>query len=289
MPSTSPDKDVAVETPHRADVATVTATAAKAKAKAARAKARAAKAKARAARAAAAMAARDLRLAVAYGVGALAAIAVGSAFGDIHGHALRPRLMALATATAFLVLAQFSIRSAANGLAKIVSVTGGKAAGMALRLITLVVGYLLMALILLGMLEVPIQHLVLGGALTGVIVGIAAQQSLGNVFAGMVLLMARVFRVGDRVRIRSGPLGGEVNGAISSVGLAYVVLDTEDGPLHVPNSAVLAAAVGPQPRGGHESRLAEHDQQHAGAGPHDSEPGPPAGARGQTSGGLRIP
>src|SRR5207248_7984590 len=95
----------------------------------------------------------------------------------------------------------------------------------------------------------------------GVIVGIAAQQSLGNVFAGMVLLMARVFRVGDRVRIRSGPLGGEVNGAISSVGLAYVVLDTEDGPLHVPNSAVLAAAVGPQPRAAHEPRLAEHDHE----------------------------
>jgi small-conductance mechanosensitive channel len=266
MPSTSPDKDAPVAKPHRTtDAATVTAKAATAKAKAAKARREIRKAKA-----AAAMAARDLRLAVAYGVGALASIAVGSAFGDIHGHGLRPRLIALAAAAAFLLLAQFSIRSAATGLAKVVSVTGGRAAGMALRLITLVVGYLLMALILLGMLEVPIQHLLLGGALTGVIVGIAAQQSLGNVFAGMVLLMARVFRVGDRVRIRSGPLGGELNGAISSVGLAYVVLETEDGPLHVPNSAVLAAAVGPQPRATHEPRPAEHDheQQHAGSGPH---------------------
>src|SRR5882672_5482630 len=109
----------------------------------------------RKARAAAHAAARDLRRAVAFGIGALTSIAVGSAFGDIHGHGLRPRLIALAAAAAFLLLAQFSIRSAANGLAKVVSVTGGKAAGMALRLVTLVLGYLLIALILLGMLDVP--------------------------------------------------------------------------------------------------------------------------------------
>jgi len=210
------------------------------------AKAAKAKHEIRKARAAAHAAARDLRRAVASGIGALASIAVGSAFGDIHGHGLRPRLMALGAAAVFLLLAQFSIRYAANGLGKVVAATGGKAAGVALRLVTLVVGYLFIALILLGMLDVPVGHLLLGGAVTGVIVGIAAQQSLGNVVAGMVLLMTRVFRVGDRVRMRSGPLGGEINGVITGMGLSYVVVETEDGRLHVPNSAVLSAAVGPQ-------------------------------------------
>jgi small-conductance mechanosensitive channel len=92
---------------------------------------------------------------------------------------------------------------------------------------------------------------------TGVIVGIAAQQSLGNVFAGMVLLMTRVFRVGDQVRIRSGPLGGEINGVISGMGLSYVVLEAEDGRLHVPNSQVLSAAVGPRPAPKREPGSAE--------------------------------
>jgi small-conductance mechanosensitive channel len=201
----------------------------------------------RKARAAARAAARDLRRAVVYGIGALSSIAVGSAFGDIHGRGLRPKLLALAAAGVFLLLAQFSSRYAANGLAKVVGATGGRAAGAALRLITLVVGYLFIALILLGMLDVPVGHLLLGGAVTGVIVGIAAQQSLGNVFAGMVLLMTRVFRVGDQVRIRSGPLGGEINGVISGMGLSYVVLEAEDGRLHLPNSQVLSAAVGPRP------------------------------------------
>jgi small-conductance mechanosensitive channel len=243
-----------VAKPNQTDVAAVAAKAAKAKHEI------------RKARAAAHAAARDLRRAVVSGIGALASIAVGSAFGDIHGHGLRPRLMALGAAAVFLLLAQFSIRYAANGLAKVVGATGGRAAGVALRLVTLVVGYLFIALILLGMLDVPVGHLLLGGAVTGVIVGIAAQQSLGNVFAGMVLLMTRVFRVGDRVRMRSGPLGGEINGVITGMGLSYVVVEAEDGRLHVPNSAVLSAAVGPQLAPKREPSAAE--QHHAGTAPH---------------------
>jgi len=106
------------------------------------------------------MAARDLRLAVAYGVGALASIAVGSAFATFTPRAAA-RLIALAAAAAFLLLAQFSIRSAANGLAKVVSVTG-QAAGMAFAPRHARARYLLIAADPAGMLDVPIQHLLLG-------------------------------------------------------------------------------------------------------------------------------
>ena len=43
-----------------------------------------------------------------------------------------------------------------------------------------------------------------GGAFTAVILGLAAQQTLGNLFVGMVLLSARPFRVGERVRLSAG-------------------------------------------------------------------------------------
>jgi small-conductance mechanosensitive channel len=99
----------------------------------------------------------------------------------------------------------------------------------------------------LGLLSVPIQQLLLGGALTGVIVGIAAQQALGNVFAGLVLLLARPFNVDDAIRIRSGTLGGELLGRVIAVGLTYVTLETADGLLLVPNSVMLASGIGPQP------------------------------------------
>ena len=57
------------------------------------------------------------------------------------------------------------------------------------------VGYLVALLLALGLTNYPVGHLLLGGAILGVILGIAAQQSLGNVFAGLVLLAARPFTV----------------------------------------------------------------------------------------------
>src|SRR3954447_21794401 len=45
------------------------------------------------------------------------------------------------------------------------------------------------------------QTLAVGGAFTAIIAGLAAQQTLGNLFAGLVLLSARPFRVGERVRL----------------------------------------------------------------------------------------
>ena len=40
------------------------------------------------------------------------------------------------------------------------------------------------------------------------IIGLAAQQTLGNLIAGMVLLSARPFRVGERVRLQAGGIAG---------------------------------------------------------------------------------
>ena len=95
--------------------------------------------------------------------------------------------------------------------------------------------------------SVPVGQLVLGGAVTGVLIGIAAQQSLANLFAGMVLLFARPFRVGDRVRFRAGALGGILEGIVTDISITYVRLDTADGTVFVPNSQALAATVGPLP------------------------------------------
>jgi len=60
-----------------------------------------------------------------------------------------------------------------------------------------------------------------------------------------VLLLARPFAVGDSVRMRAGALGGQIEGVVTDIGITYVRLVTDDGNLNVPNSQVLAAAVGP--------------------------------------------
>ena len=89
------------------------------------------------------------------------------------------------------------------------------------------------------------RTLALGGAFTAVVLGLAAQQTLGNLFAGTVLLSARPFRVGERVRMQGGGLAGTVEGVVSSLGLLYTTLADGDDQIMVPNSAVLNAAIVP--------------------------------------------
>jgi small-conductance mechanosensitive channel len=83
-----------------------------------------------------------------------------------------------------------------------------------------------------------------GGAFATIIVTIAGQQALSNIFAGLVLLLSRPFQVGDVVLLRSGALGGQLEGTVTEIGITYLRLDTSsEGVMSLPNSQVLAAAV----------------------------------------------
>src|SRR3954470_9951950 len=113
--------------------------------------------------------------------------------------------------------------------------------GFLVRLATMLIT-LLVALRIAG---VRPRDLAVGGAFTAVVFGLAAQQTLGNLFAGTVLLSARPFRVGDRVRFQGGPLAGRVEGIVSSLGLLYTVLSDGEDEIMVPNSVVLNVAVVP--------------------------------------------
>jgi small conductance mechanosensitive channel len=113
--------------------------------------------------------------------------------------------------------------------------------GFLIRLSTVVLA-LLVALRVAG---IETRTLALGGAFTAVIFGLAAQQTLGNVIAGTVLLSARPFRVGDNVRLQGGPLAGQLEGTVSSLGLLYTTFAKGEDSIMVPNSVVLNSAVIP--------------------------------------------
>ena len=87
--------------------------------------------------------------------------------------------------------------------------------------------------------------LVAGSAFTAVVLGLAAQQTLGNLIAGLVLLSARPFRVGERIRLQAGAVGGSVEGIVSSLGLLYTTLARGEDRILIPNNVVLSAAVMP--------------------------------------------
>ena len=113
--------------------------------------------------------------------------------------------------------------------------------GFLIRLATIAVTLL----VALRIAKVSPGTLVAGGAFTAVILGLAAQQTLGNLFAGLVLISARPFRVGERIRLQAGAVGGQLEGVVSSLGLLYTTLARGEDRVMIPNTVVLTAPVMP--------------------------------------------
>jgi small conductance mechanosensitive channel len=160
--------------------------------------------------------------------------------------------IALGAVIVVIVAGVVAVRSLTVALRRIMEHHGDQLHGTPLGLVVSFVGYLGVAVCVLVILGKPVGGLLLGGALTGVLIGIAAQQVLANFFAGIVLLLVRPFTLADEVILKSGPLGGEYSGVVTDMGLFYVKLETKTGPVALPNAGVLASAVGPGVRAAEE-------------------------------------
>ena len=114
-------------------------------------------------------------------------------------------------------------------------------AGFVIRLFTIVV-VVIAALRIAG---VRPEALAVGGAFTAVVLGLAAQQTLAHVFAGLVLQTTRPFQVGDRVKLRGGSMAGEVEGIVGSLGLFYTTLISGGDRTMIPNNVLMQLAVIP--------------------------------------------
>jgi small-conductance mechanosensitive channel len=113
--------------------------------------------------------------------------------------------------------------------------------GFVMRLLTMAVALL----IALGVAGVSTGSLIAGGAFTAIVLGLAAQQTLGNLFAGLVLITARPFKVGERVRLQAGAIGGVHEGVVSNLGLMYTTLARGADRIMIPNMQVISAVVVP--------------------------------------------
>lgn len=158
------------------------------------------------------------------------------------------QLIAAATAVAFCVFGSIATYGLSGNVRSVLQPRAGASHAAIVRYALLLLGGFTTLVVTLGLFNVPVGQLVLGGALTSVFVGIAAQQALGNVFAGIVLLLAHPFHVGDTIRLRAGAIGGQLDGMVTEIGITYVRLDTGGSIMSVPNSQVLNAIVGPVPQ-----------------------------------------
>ncbi|OLE35053.1 MAG: hypothetical protein AUG48_11870 [Actinobacteria bacterium 13_1_20CM_3_68_9] len=84
--------------------------------------------------------------------------------------------------------------------------------GFLIRLVTMMI----VAVVAARVAGLGTRTVAFGGAATAVVAGLASQQTLGNVIAGTVLINARTFRVGERIRLQGGGLAGSVEGVVST-------------------------------------------------------------------------
>jgi small-conductance mechanosensitive channel len=101
-----------------------------------------------------------------------------------------------------------------------------------------------------------VTSVLIGAGFLGIVLGLAAQQVLGNVFAGLSLLASRPFEIGDRITLATSSYGllgttyaheAQVNGftgVISDIGIFFTEVLLDDGnPSVFPNSVVLGSLI----------------------------------------------
>lgn len=90
----------------------------------------------------------------------------------------------------------------------------------------------------LSVVGVDLGGLLVAAGFTGLVVGLAAQQTLSNFFAGLALILESRIKVGDSVRI------GSDGGIVESVGIMSTRVRLWSGEiLTIPNSAVMGSPV----------------------------------------------
>jgi small-conductance mechanosensitive channel len=83
--------------------------------------------------------------------------------------------------------------------------------------------------------------LLAGASIASVVIGLAAQSTLGNLVAGISITIYRPFRLGDTIQV-AAPTGTEI-GVVEMISLGYTTLRAPDGRLVVVPNALAASQV----------------------------------------------
>ncbi|MCS6770021.1 MAG: mechanosensitive ion channel family protein [Candidatus Caldarchaeum sp.] len=134
---------------------------------------------------------------------------------------------------------------------------GQQAVGVSLTI--QLVGYAAIAVFLLSSIGVPPETALAGGTLTGLVIGLAGQTTISNIIAGIIILVSRPFKIGDRVGVITSLIPYQwaflpgykffsrdyvvpaYTGVVENMSLMYTTLVTDDGlVMKIPNNLILA-------------------------------------------------
>jgi len=93
---------------------------------------------------------------------------------------------------------------------------------------------------------IPVLHsmgnaLLAGASVASVVIGLAAQSTLGNLVAGVAITIYRPFRLGDTLQV-TAPSGADI-GVVELISLGYTTLRSADGRMIVVPNALAASSV----------------------------------------------
>lgn len=107
-----------------------------------------------------------------------------------------------------------------------------------LRRLTQITVYTLVVLVIIGLFTDNVGSLLIGAGFLGIVVGMAARQTLGAALAGFVLMFSRPFEVGDWVAI------GDYEGTVTEIAIANTRLRSFDGEvITISNDEVRSSVV----------------------------------------------
>jgi small conductance mechanosensitive channel len=118
---------------------------------------------------------------------------------------------------------------------------GAASAGTVRKIVTVV---LLFAILFatLGRLGIDLSAYLVSLGVTAIVIGFAAQTTIGNLVAGMLVLVSKPFRRGDYVRVNI--TGAPIEGVLEEISFLRSRIVTNDGvSISVPNTVMLAVPI----------------------------------------------
>ncbi|MCL4364710.1 MAG: mechanosensitive ion channel family protein [Candidatus Marsarchaeota archaeon] len=155
--------------------------------------------------------------------------------------------------------------AATTGISKVVYSKMAKSVGehnaTSLSFIVKIFGYTLTLLVLFSYFKISVTAALAAGGFSGLILGLASQNVMSNIFGGITILTTKPFKINDRITVSTWQYGliapayppkfwsndfiiPGYTGIVKVVSLIYTQIITDDNvPLKIPNSVLIQAAI----------------------------------------------
>jgi len=118
-----------------------------------------------------------------------------------------------------------------------------------------IIAYTTVVIIALYLMHINVTGLLISAGFLGIVLGLAAQSTLSNVFSGISMIIAKPFEPGDYITVQTWQYSRMpstypheefipgYNGIVNKIGLLYTEIIENNIPLYVPNSILNQALV----------------------------------------------